>query len=95
MKRMYCVVKKDLFHCLYVFKDYIYYLEEMDAIVIFKSVEDIIHIYDIISKEKVSFNNLAHKIAAKEDQKFFFISLRILRILTSRLCPMNRMTPFL
>jgi hypothetical protein len=37
-----------LFTCLYVFPDDIYYIEELNSIIIFKKIENKIVIYDII-----------------------------------------------
>ncbi|WP_028545501.1 GNAT family N-acetyltransferase [Paenibacillus taiwanensis] len=47
-----------MFYFVVALQDMIYYIEELDVIVLFKEEERQLHIYDIISKQKVNYDML-------------------------------------
>jgi len=61
-----------LFHCLYVFYDSLYYLEDEDALAIFKQEGDRLLIYDVIGRNEISFSDVFNKIAFPGTGKVIF-----------------------
>lgn len=61
-----------MFYCLYVFYNDIYYLEQEDAIVIYKKENQKIDIFDIISKKEVNIEEILKKIAYRDTKKIVF-----------------------
>ncbi len=61
-----------LFHCLYVFYDSLYYLEDEDALAIFKQEKDRLLIYDVITKNEISFWSVLNKISSPDTGKVVF-----------------------
>ena len=61
-----------MFYCLYVFNECIYYIDNLDTIVIYKIDYGDIHIYDIISKEQLDFTEFISRIATGKEQKVVF-----------------------
>jgi GNAT superfamily N-acetyltransferase len=59
-------------HCLNVFYDDLYYLEDEDVIVICKREKEKLHVYDVISKNEVHFQHILNKIASEEIKKVIF-----------------------
>ena len=65
-----------LFHCIYVFHNSIYYLEDEDLIAIFKEEEDKLFIYDLISKGDFSFEDILSDLSSggRKKSNFLFYS---------------------
>ncbi|GAI34988.1 unnamed protein product, partial [marine sediment metagenome] len=61
-----------LFYCLYVFTESIYYIEELDTIVIYEKSKGVIDIYDIVSPEAVDFERIVSIIATRNESKVIF-----------------------
>lgn len=61
-----------MFYCLYVFNECIYYIDNLDTIVIYKIDNGDIHIYDIISKKQLDFTDFISRIATGKEQKVVF-----------------------
>lgn len=61
-----------MFYCIYVFKNDIYYLEDEDAIVIFKTKGKQIDLFDIVSKKEVCIDNILSKITNSDTNKIIF-----------------------
>ncbi len=61
-----------MFYCIYVFANDIYYIEDEDAIVIFKAEGKQIDIFDIVSKKEVSIDNILSKITNSDINKIAF-----------------------
>lgn len=61
-----------MFYCLYVFREDIYYLEDEETLLIFKSKKDELHIFDTISKKKVNIKKIIPKIATQDISKVIF-----------------------
>lgn len=53
------------FHFLLAFPDYLYYVEEMNLIVIFEETDGQLHVYDIISKSAVDVDTVLQKIVSE------------------------------
>lgn len=51
------------FYCLYAYSDDLYYLEDLEIIIIFKVEQREIHIYDVISHENIGFDPIINRIA--------------------------------
>jgi GNAT superfamily N-acetyltransferase len=58
-----------MFYCLYVFTNNLYYLEEVDVIVIYKIEGNQLHIFDSLCKEKVQFENIIKQIATENTKQ--------------------------
>lgn len=61
-----------MFYCLNVFSDHIYYLENENAIVIYKKEKNQMDIFDIISIMEVNIQDILTKIAGSDTQKIIF-----------------------
>ncbi len=61
-----------MFYCIYVFKNDIYYVEDEDAIVIFKAEGKQIDLFDIVSKKEVSIHNILSKITNSDTNRIVF-----------------------
>ncbi|MFJ5714893.1 GNAT family N-acetyltransferase [Neobacillus sp. NPDC093127] len=61
-----------MFYCLMVFNQDLYFLEEEKCLVIFQRENTVLHLYDLISKEKVGLNTILHKIADESITKIVF-----------------------
>ena len=61
-----------LFYCLYVFSESIYYIEDLDTIVIYEKNSGFIDIYDIVSPKAVDFKRVVSTIATKNENKVIF-----------------------
>ncbi|MGE7274078.1 GNAT family N-acetyltransferase [Brevibacillus panacihumi] len=61
-----------MFYALYVFSQELYYLEEEGVIVIYKQEGDCLHLYDWLSKQKISIHALLRKLAGPETKKIVF-----------------------
>lgn len=61
-----------MFHCIYVFGDHLYYLENEDAIVIFKQEGEQVDIFDIVSKKDVNIESILSKITNSDHNKIVF-----------------------
>ncbi|MDP4172271.1 MAG: GNAT family N-acetyltransferase, partial [Bacillota bacterium] len=61
-----------MFYCLYVFRNTIYYLEEEDAIVLFQERNDVLHLFDLVSKAEVDIMKIVAKIAAPATKQVLF-----------------------
>ncbi|MBH5316391.1 GNAT family N-acetyltransferase [Paenibacillus sp. GSMTC-2017] len=55
-----------MFYFILAFNDSIYYIEDLDAIVIFKQEDKHLHIFDIISKEKVDYDMILNCIVSAD-----------------------------
>jgi len=61
-----------LFYFLYVFTESIYYIEELETIVIYEKGKGVIDIYDIVSPEAVDFERIVSIIATRNESKVIF-----------------------
>jgi GNAT superfamily N-acetyltransferase len=61
-----------MYHCMDVFNQDIYYLEQEDVIVIFRKMENQIDIFDIIGKSEINIKAILTKIANKGLMKIVF-----------------------
>lgn len=61
-----------MFYCLYVFSECIYYIDDLDALIIYKKDNGVIHIYDIVSKEKIDFSEIISRIGSDRDYRVVF-----------------------
>ena len=59
-------------YCLNVYNENLYYLKEDDVIVIYNIEAEVLHLYDIMSKNKIELNNILGKIINDEVKKVFF-----------------------
>lgn len=57
-----------LVHCLYQYKDDLYYLEDEDTIVIAKREGERLHIYDVVRLKTVDLDEVIEKIAIPDDK---------------------------
>ena len=62
------------FYLILAFNDAIYYIEEIDVIVIFKKEDAHLHIFDIISKKRVEIETILSRIVSAETEiiNFYF-----------------------
>jgi predicted N-acetyltransferase YhbS len=61
-----------MFYFIIAFNDAIYYIEDVDAIVIFKQVDKHLHIFDIISKQKVDYDIILYSIVSADTETVHF-----------------------
>ncbi|MDL4842333.1 GNAT family N-acetyltransferase [Aquibacillus rhizosphaerae] len=61
-----------LFYCMHVYHNDLYYLDDMDVIVIYKKNDSQIDIFDIISKQEVNFDKILSKITDHETNNIVF-----------------------
>ncbi|RFU62831.1 hypothetical protein [Peribacillus glennii] len=61
-----------MFYCLDVFSEDIYFLEDENAIVLFKIEAGCLHVFDIISQEEIDLARIINKIARPENNKVVF-----------------------
>jgi ribosomal protein S18 acetylase RimI-like enzyme len=54
------------------FSDCFYYLEEDDVLIVFRQIDKILHIYDIVGKKPIHLENLIGKIAGKGVERIVF-----------------------
>lgn len=59
-------------YCNCEYREDLYYITEEDVIVIFRREEDIVKIYDILSKDKFNLDNIISKVIRKDDKKIQF-----------------------
>ncbi len=59
-------------HCIYFYDDCIYYVPELDVVVICEIEAEKLHIYDILFKTSFSFSTLVPKIITNEVQSIVF-----------------------
>lgn len=56
-------------HCLNVFPENTYYLEEIDAVVIFKVKDDVLHLYDVACREKPDLKQITGMLMPQETRE--------------------------
>ncbi|WP_231686776.1 GNAT family N-acetyltransferase [Bacillus sp. JCM 19034] len=61
-----------MFYCIYVFNNDIYYIEDQDAIVIFRTEGRQTDIFDIISKKEINIHHILPKITNRDTNKIVF-----------------------
>jgi predicted acetyltransferase len=61
-----------MFYCLMVFSEDLYYLEEEEALVIYQMENNVLHLYDVISKKKVELICILKKISNETVNKVIF-----------------------
>jgi GNAT superfamily N-acetyltransferase len=61
-----------MFYCLYVFRQDIYYLEERDAIVLYKMEGSELHLFDIIMRTELDLLKVVEAIAQEGTEKIIF-----------------------
>ena len=59
-------------YCNCEYGEDLYYITEDDVIVIFRREDDMVKIYDILSKDKFNLDNIISKIIRKDDRKIQF-----------------------
>ncbi len=61
-----------MFYCIYVFNTNIYYIQDEDAIVIFKQADKQLDVFDLISKKEVKINKILSKISTQTTNRIVF-----------------------
>lgn len=61
-----------MFYCIYVFNNDLYYIEDEDAIVIYKTEGETLNIFDVVSKKEVNMERILSKIAHIYTNKIIF-----------------------
>ena len=61
-----------LFHCLIVFRNDLYYMENEDIIVIFKQDEEKLLLYDIISRKEIGLRSIIDRIRNNRTRNILF-----------------------
>lgn len=61
-----------MFYCLMVFPKDLYYLEAEQAIVIFQTEGNVLHLYDVVSKKKIKLEDILSRITSKNISKIVF-----------------------
>lgn len=62
------------FYCLLVFHDAVYYIEELNVILIFKIENNVLHLYEVISEKRLLFEELIAFIPGTFNEiSFYFI----------------------
>ncbi len=61
-----------MWYCLNIFHNDIYYLEEEDVVVIYKTEKNKLHLYDVISKGDVYLNRIINTISSNKIKKVVF-----------------------
>lgn len=61
-----------MFYCLYAYGECIYYIDDLEALVIYEKDNGVIHIYDIVSKEKLDFSEIISRIGSDRDYRVVF-----------------------
>lgn len=61
-----------MFYCLFVYSEDIYYLEEEDSVVIFKTCGSELNLYDVLSKKNIDVEDMISKIATPEVSRVVF-----------------------
>ncbi|RUT45454.1 GNAT family N-acetyltransferase [Paenibacillus anaericanus] len=61
-----------MFYFILAFNDAIYYIEDVDTIVIFKQDDKHLHIFDIISKQKVDYDIILNSIVSADTEIIHF-----------------------
>ena len=61
-----------MFYCIYVFRNDLYFVEEEQAIVIFKVEGMQVDIFDIVSKKEVNIDRILSKITHRDTNKIIF-----------------------
>lgn len=59
-------------YCVNVFNENIFYLKEDDVIVIFKTENEVLHLYDIVSKNNIMISEILEKISNFEIKRVVF-----------------------
>jgi GNAT superfamily N-acetyltransferase len=60
------------FYGVYVFANNIYYIEELDAVVIYKYSDEKLHLYGVFAEQSVSFTELFRQIASEKTTEVVF-----------------------
>ncbi|GAE29434.1 GNAT family N-acetyltransferase [Alkalihalobacillus hemicellulosilyticus] len=61
-----------MYYCIYVFNNHIYYLQDEQAIVIFRQEGHQLDIFDIVSKKEVNINKILSTISNQNTKKIVF-----------------------
>lgn len=61
-----------MYHVLNVFNDHLYSLETQDAVIIFSKEEDTIHLFDVISPEKIKTKRILDELSDFQTNDFVF-----------------------
>jgi GNAT superfamily N-acetyltransferase len=61
-----------MFYFILAFNEAVYYIEEEETIVIFKQEDNLLHIYDVISKKRVEIDTILNGIVSAEIKKINF-----------------------
>ncbi|BBI33294.1 GNAT family N-acetyltransferase [Cohnella abietis] len=61
-----------MFYFILVFNESIYYIEEIDVIVIYKQEDNHLHIFDIISSKKAEIDTILHSIVSAKTEIIHF-----------------------
>ncbi|EIJ78471.1 GCN5-related N-acetyltransferase [Bacillus methanolicus PB1] len=61
-----------MFHCINVFSNDLYYLKDENVILIFRTENDRLHIYDVISKKEIDINSVLTKLSQKNLHEVVF-----------------------
>jgi predicted GNAT family N-acyltransferase len=60
------------FYALNVFPECVYYSKEDDSIIVFEDEGELLHLYDVVSKEQINFKDLISRISTKQTRKVRF-----------------------
>ncbi|TXC92814.1 GNAT family N-acetyltransferase [Metabacillus litoralis] len=61
-----------MFYCINVFTNDLYYIKELDAIIVAKFEEEQLHLFDCLSKEECSLNEVGGALLRKEEGTIIF-----------------------
>ncbi|WP_289355280.1 GNAT family N-acetyltransferase [Paenibacillus sp. S-12] len=59
-------------YCLHVFEDHLYFIEELDAVVIFMQDGNSIQLYDVLSPKQIDLSQLVHRIATEQTERVYY-----------------------
>ncbi|MDZ5470448.1 GNAT family N-acetyltransferase [Bacillus sp. 31A1R] len=61
-----------MFYCMYVFTEDIYYIEELDTIVIYRANDEELHLFDVMSQSKAEITEVLKRIVNEETRRVVF-----------------------
>ncbi|MCY7483115.1 hypothetical protein [Paenibacillus alvei] len=55
-----------------MFEDHLYFIEELDAVVIFMQDGNSIQLYDVLSPKQIDLSQLVHRIATEQTERVYY-----------------------
>lgn len=59
-------------YCLHVFDDHLYFIEELDAIVIFMQDGNSIQLFDVLSPKQIDLSQVVNRIATEQTERVYY-----------------------